>query len=250
MSTAKTDRQTTTPFLLKLFYRTSFSHNPSEFLPHLPTPPHLQIYTWQTCTLRELTHLVASVPSLLPSPAIGTRLVFKLIFPDTRPPGGAGRGGGPGGGREEARYITKELGSVVVGGGGPGIKGDDRDTEMQDGDAAGGGELDDLSGDAEKTLESARFVIGDYVSCAIYPPLPNGDVAPAVPAAGFRAGRGGEYAAPRGGGMNGFGGRGGRGGPRQFEGGRGSIPSGEWRRGERLPDTGYGRGRGGRGRGW
>lgn len=252
---SKIDRQTTTPFLLKLFYRTGTFHRLDEFSPSSSAPPpHLQIYTWPTCTLRELTHLLTSaLPSLLPSPAIGTRLAFRLIFPDTREPARPGPG----------RYLSKELGSVVVGAGGPGVElGEGR--EGDDAAAAGGnGELERLEGDAEKTLQEGRFVIGDFISCAVFPPLPNGDVAGPPPrSTGFGAGRGdfgggrggppaNGYGGPAGGGYGGFGGRRGGSGAR-FESARGGMPSGEWRRGERVPEAmggGYGRGRG-RGRGY
>ncbi|KAF2084883.1 hypothetical protein K490DRAFT_728, partial [Saccharata proteae CBS 121410] len=179
----KIDRQTTTPFLLKLFYRNNTYHHLSEFSPHSTSspPPHLQIYTWPSCTLRELTHLlVSALPSLLPQPAIGTRLIFRLIFPDTRA-AAQGREGMPG------RYVSKDLGSVVIGGGGPGIDVEDvdGDVDMDDGGAkpqnGGRQDLENLEGDADKTLAEARFVIGDYVACAIFPPLPDGSVAAAPP---------------------------------------------------------------------
>lgn len=98
--------------------------------------------------------------------------------------------------------------------------------------------------DADKTLADARFVIGDFVDCAILPPLEDGSVAP--PVYGQRAGPN----AVIGGGMrafgppreNGFGGRRGHGPSR---GSGNGIPSGDWRRGERLPEGGgYGRRRG------
>ncbi|OCL03465.1 hypothetical protein AOQ84DRAFT_227318, partial [Glonium stellatum] len=185
--TPKIDRQTTTPFLLKLFYRTGTFHRLDEFSPHAssPPPPHLQIYTWPTCTLRELTHLLlTALPTLLPAPAIGTRLAFRLIFPDTREATRPGPG----------RYLSKELGSVVVGAGSASLE----DTGEENGDeAAGNGNgnasggaggaggvkalLESLEGDADKTLASARFVIGDYISCAVFPPLPDGGVAAPPP---------------------------------------------------------------------
>ncbi|KAL1634409.1 hypothetical protein SLS58_010697 [Diplodia intermedia] len=195
---AKVDRQTTTPFLLKLFYRSNAFHRLDEFSPHssAPPPPHLQIYTWPTCSLRELTHLlVSALPSLLPDPAIGTRLAFRLIFPDTRSGGGGGGGGGPGGPGGggpggPGRYLSKELGSVVVGGGGPGVDEDDAataaatTTTTPTAPANGrGGALDKLEGDADKTLADARFVIGDYVSCCILPPGADGSVAAGPPPA-------------------------------------------------------------------
>ncbi|KAF1809522.1 hypothetical protein P152DRAFT_494487 [Eremomyces bilateralis CBS 781.70] len=226
---AKIDRQKTTPFLLKLFYRTGGYHRLDEFTPNSPQPPppHLQIYTWPTCSLRELTHLLtAALPSLLPSPAIGTRLTFRLIFPDTR-------SSGPG----PPRYIAKDLGSVVIGAGGPGVEGIEGATTEDETRKA----LEKLDGDAEKTLQDARFVIGDYVDCAVFPPLPNGDVA---------AGSAPRFAGPMTGGPgreNGFGGgpiRHGRG--FRNEGRGGSFLSGDWRRGEVPPGGGF-RGRGRRG---
>lgn len=118
--------------------------------------------------------------------------------------------------------------------------------------------------DADKTLADARFVVGDFVDCAVFPPLADGSVAPGATAGyGARTGsygggvRGGHGAPP---GENGYGrlrgaggfNGGGRGG---FRGGRGgdfgrdgTIPSGEWRRGEQL-DSGYRGYGGGRGRG-
>ncbi|KAB2569238.1 Histone deacetylase complex subunit SAP18 [Lasiodiplodia hormozganensis] len=267
---AKVDRQTTTPFLLKLFYRSNAFHRLDEFSPHssAPPPPHLQIYTWPTCSLRELTHLlVSALPSLLPDPAIGTRLAFRLIFPDTRSGGGGGGaagagGGGPGG---PGRYLSKELGSVIVGGGGPGVDDDDAAAPAATTTATNGrGALDRLEGDADKTLADARFVIGDYVSCCILPPGADGSVATGPPPASrypasrdYGMSRGGPPPRENGYGDRSYGGGYGRrgGGPRYEGGGRlgggGGVPPGEWRRGEipsgGPPSGGYGRGRGGRG---
>lgn len=174
-------------------------------------------------------------------------------------------------------------------------------------------------GTPEKSLQDAKFVIGDYLECAIILPLPNGDIAPfpEVPmnshttnptpvyslegaggvrgsmrngagggggandfihpsragriegATGWRSGQG-DFGGGRVGVLgpreNGFGGFGANGGGGGFRGGargggntagygRDDVPTGEWRRGERLPDGppmrggnsyGYGRGRGGR----
>lgn len=148
------------------------------------------------------------------------------------------------------------------------IGGQNEDIEMAIDGAAGLGKLE---GDAEKTLADARFVIGDYISCAIFPPLPDGSVAPLSQAdRGYPIG--GRFGGPREGGYsrgghggrteNGFGGGGGYGAPRGGFGGRGggrggygaergfgapNVPVGEWRRGERIPDGpggGFGRGRG------
>ncbi|RYP04470.1 hypothetical protein DL765_010177 [Monosporascus sp. GIB2] len=181
---------------------------PDEFAT-TPLPPHLTIHTWPDCTLTELTHHVAAASSpsslpLLPDPAIGTRLAYRLIFVDTRSaPGGAGtRGSGP----VAPRYTVKELGSVVIGDGGPALDPNaivEADKIALDGPGRGDGGNDHSAnnnnnnnnnsssgggdGDGNKTLADARFVPGDYISCAILPPLPDGSVAPASDA---RTGRG------------------------------------------------------------
>lgn len=156
--------------------------------------------------------------------------------------------------------MTKELGSIVIGDGGPGILPDEEEAGVGGGQVAG-----PLGGEPDKTLQDARFVIGDYVSCAIMPPLANGSVAP-PPAGAARGGFGGFGGRPQMGGD--FGGRGGGfGGPREngfgggFRGrggmrgggnfGQGTVPTGEWRRGERVPEgPSGGRGRGGYGGGF
>ena len=235
----KIDRTTTTPFLLKLFYKQNSWHRLEDFDPERTLPQHLQIYTWPSCSLRELSHLLTSaLPSVLPSPAAGTRLAYRLIYPDAK--------GLPRDPSLPGRFLSKELGSVVVG---------SEDTTMN-GTTNGTGAAA-FEGDSEKTLQEARFIIGDYVSCVILPPQSDGSVAP-TPMPPPVPSRGGYGGPPRGGyppredGYS-FRGR----GPRADFGGGGrgpNVPPGEWRRGERLPDRGYGgggyRGRGGRGRGW
>ena len=105
-----------------------------------------------------------------------------------------------------------------------------------------------LEGEPDKTLQDARFVIGDYISCAIFPPLADGAVAP-PPGRGVGVGRGrADYGPGRGYG-GGFRGRGGMRGGGMFNGDRlggEGVPAGEWRRGERVPEGpgGYSRGRG------
>ncbi|KAL2869256.1 SAP18 family protein [Aspergillus lucknowensis] len=262
----KIDRQSTTPFHLKLFYRLQSFHNLSDFAipppssslhggpvsgpnairsrsppPPPPLPAHLQIYTWQSCTLRELSQLLTSaLPSMLPDPPIGTRLCFRLIYPDTK----AAAMLGP---DARGRYISKDLGSVIIGPReSPYRDSKDEEVSRNGPPAPRTGPFRVQGNDAEKTLQDARFVIGDFVDCAILPPLEDGSVAPAL-----TGGRGPMTAG--GGGMrafrdNGFGG--GRGGRGRGGGDRG-IPPGDWRRGERLPDSGRGGFGGGPGRrGW
>lgn len=265
------DRQSTTPFHLKLFYRLNNFHHLSDFsVPPVsgtsssgpasgpnsirtrssPPPPslpaHLQIYTWQSCTLRELSQLLTSaLPSVFPDPPTGTRLCFRLIYPDTR--GAASLGPDARG-----RYLSKDMGSLVVGAKeGPPQRRDSIDQNGGNNVPSGPRGLRLSGDDAEKTLHDVRFVVGDYVDCAILPPLEDGSVAPPIVSG---RGAGGGSGSVVGGGMrafrdNGFGGRPGRGG-RGGGYGHSGIPSGDWRRGERLPDGG-GRGYGGGSRrGW
>ncbi|KAB8527810.1 hypothetical protein FH972_025461 [Carpinus fangiana] len=274
------DRQTTTPFLLRLFYRNNSFHHLEDFTPTSVPQSHFQIYTWPDLSLRELTLLLTSTLSSLaatgkpnlPAVAPGTRVAYRLVYPDTRAASFAS--GVPG------RFIARDLGSVVVG-----------DEGEDSGPAVAGYE-------ADKTLQDARFIIGDYVSCCVLPPLANGDVAPPPVSAGpgvlapagngfgGRGGRGrgrrfddgggygrlsdangGGFEDDRGYGRGGYGGRGGRRGGDRYGGGYGrlddvngfggggrgggsSLPPGEWRRGERVPEGFGGSGyRGGRGRG-
>jgi histone deacetylase complex subunit SAP18 len=151
------------------------------------------------------------------------------------------------------RFSSKELGSVVVGANGSGLL----PTEEEASIVTTGPMAGELSGEPDKTLSDGRFVIGDYVSCSIFPPMPDGSVAP-PPASGsaMRGGRfGGDFAGRGQSRENGFGSYRGRSGPRGGFGGGGgfdqAVPMGEWRRGERLPEgSGPGRGYGGgRGRG-
>ncbi|KAI8966224.1 Sin3 associated polypeptide p18-domain-containing protein [Daldinia sp. FL1419] len=230
------ERHTTPPFMLRLFYRTGAFHRPDEFSTS-QLPPHMPIYTWPDCTLTELTYIVAALkPSLLPDPAIGTRLAFRLIFPDTRSTSGP----------TSSKYAVKDLGSVIVGNGGRGLDPDDPEAEKT------------IECEGDKTLKESRFVVGDFISCAILPPLPDGSVAPVSSA---RVGRGpGEPRAAAGRTPSGSFGRreqeNGNDRPGRLRnngrgydgfGSRSNIPSGEWRRGERLPEPPpAGRGRGGR----
>ena len=123
------------------------------------------------------------------------------------------------------RFVSKDLGAVLITG-------------------AGGEDGDVMTG--KKTLDDIRFVTGDWIDVAVYPEgyggLGVGGAGGAPGARGFGAGRVGP------GRENGMGGyrmrglaseRSGRGGG--FGGGLGgSVPSGEWRRGERVEEVSSG----------
>ncbi|KAJ4424308.1 hypothetical protein N0V82_001008 [Gnomoniopsis sp. IMI 355080] len=250
------DRDTNTPFLLKLYYRTGAFHRPDEFSSPVDLPPHIALHTWPSATLLELTQLIAATsPALLPSPAIGTRLAFRHLYHDVR---------GPPASASTPRLATQDLGSVVIGDGGPGVATDPDELDM--------GRLKETatvgsSVEAAKTLGDARFVVGDILSVAILPPSAvDGSVAsasaarmgrgygvgsgqaslgPTMEADGRGSGRDRGFGDLRGGGyggrMTGVGGR----FERDGRDGRAPVPPlGEWRRGERLPDAPSMRGRG------
>jgi histone deacetylase complex subunit SAP18 len=148
----------------------------------------------------------------------------------------------------------RDLGSVVIGDGGPGLTLNDVELDRETSSAEGPrGSSRKLLGDAEKMLRDANFIVGDYISCNILPPNADGSVAAApLPLAiagtgnggfgGDRFGRGRENGFGRERGGGGFRGRGGMRG--DFGAG---VPAGEWRRGEAVPEGpsgGWGRGRG------
>ncbi|KXJ97731.1 Sin3 associated polypeptide p18-domain-containing protein [Microdochium bolleyi] len=210
------DRHTTPPFMLRLFYRTGAFHRPDEFNVGDPAdlPQHLTLHTWPDSTLTELSHQIAAASSppypqqphddensrigkILPEPAIGTRLVFRLIFASFKSvdnnnnssssgPHGRGHGGG-------GKFNVKDLGSVVIGLGGQGLDVSDLDAldfgdiGKEDSHLDRNSSLQLGGSDGSKTLSEARLVPGDYISCAILPPLDDGSVAPASAA---RTGRG------------------------------------------------------------
>ncbi|ETS76046.1 hypothetical protein PFICI_12990 [Pestalotiopsis fici W106-1] len=248
------DRRANPPSALRIFYRTGAFHRPDEFFaPELL--PHLTVHTWPSCTLHELSHHVAfTAPSILPDPVIGTRLSFRLIYPDAR--GAAG----PSAHAQGPKYMIKDLGSIVIGDGEPGLEAEDTSSLHRDLGEADGlrGSVD--GGEGLKTLAEARFVVGDYISLAILPPLEDGSIAPPSAARMGRGAGAGEAGtvvgrAPghlgrdrfhdsggrrggRAGRSDGFGwgSRGGAGGSASA-GGSFGVPRGEWRRGEQLPDV-------------
>ncbi|KAH0611222.1 uncharacterized protein H6S33_011649 [Morchella sextelata] len=125
----KVDRKTTTPFLLKLFYRQGGFHRLDDFRARSQPNSYVTIYTWRDCTLSELSMLLSStLPAMCPP---RSRVGFRLIYADTR--------------YGSARYTSKDLGAVVPGG-----------------DAA----LDNVG---RKTLSEVAFVVGDWIDVAVYP---------------------------------------------------------------------------------
>lgn len=149
------------------------------------------------------------------------------------------------------RWTTKEMGSVVV----AADIGDDTDEQdAVNGDSGAAGIKFRNTDEAERTLADSRFVIGDFVDCAVFPPLADGSVAPGGHRGSFAGGvssrpmgnlgpqapRENGYGRTRGGGY-GLGRGDGPGGPgrgREFGGER--VPPGEWRRGRDYQTVGMG----------
>ncbi|KAK0384894.1 hypothetical protein NLU13_7373 [Sarocladium strictum] len=219
------------PFLVRVFCRVGAFHRPEEFISG-SLPPHVSLHTWPSCTLKQLAlELTELSPPGLPSPAYGTRLVFQLVFPDLRRINAAPTG--------QFHYGVKDLGSVIIG-----ARPAKEDEEVMW-----------EKTDEDRTLGDSRLVVGDFISCAVLPPLDDGSVAP-ISAARTEPNRSMSSGRPphrinahesrnhfAGHSEQGWGGRGAdRGGAM----GSGAFPSGEWRRGEQLP---AGRPRGGRSRG-
>ena len=248
--------------------------------------PFVAAHTFPTCSLAGLSYFLAASqdPVVLPSAAVGTCIAFRLVHVnDDGAKDDSNRAAGPSG---LPRITIKDLGSVVIGGGGPGaptcvsslealddysIEGLDFDAQPEWRTADGEASTDRSYNDAEhgarsrhgnhrndtKTLADVHFVPGDCISCAIMPPLANGCV---VSAGDIRSGRGsgiGEASIaserppppPRkrteGAGSRYYPESDYRIGKRRRNGGGGggppyaaAVPTGEWRRGDALPDTG------------
>ncbi|TDZ68294.1 Histone deacetylase complex subunit SAP18 [Colletotrichum trifolii] len=240
---ASPDREEPSPFLVRVFCKNGSFHRPDEFSAR-KLPTYLPLYTFPSCTLTELAHLVvAEDPTMFSNPSVGTRVAFRLVYPDIRNPPPAAHHAPP----PPPRFMVKDLGSVVLGGDiaaakiEAASKGADDDGADVDMEGAGAESLvADLHPAKDKALSDFGFVVGDYVCCAVLPPLSDGSVAPALTARNDRSGPGPASHNQRR--DAGFGGRLGRDRDRDrdrdrrqpdFEGG---FPEGEWRRGERLPE--------------
>lgn len=182
--------------------------------------------------------LAASKPSVLPYPAVGTRISFQLVCPDLRSVSAFSSA--------QPRYAVKDLGSIVIG--------QNEQTGIDNTDFVEVGGAAGRTVGSGRTLNDAHFVVGDYISCALLPPLADGSIAPPLTArgdsnTGGRFGRGGHRDSSfHNREENGFGrppGREARGGRRGGGMGGPPVPMGDWRRGERLPDMPPSRPRGG-----
>lgn len=198
---------------------------PEEFASS-PLPKHIITYVGPDCSFDDLTlELAAAKSGALPSPAIGTRVAFRLMCPDLRNTSTAPY--------PQPHFAVKELGSVVIGAGGPGVE-------------EAGDKMTTNNGKGKKTLADIKFVVGDYISCAVFPPLEDGSIVSPT------AAKGDSVSGPRPPAGVGY-----QGGfpPRESGAGRGAsrrkdrasevpFPIGEWRRGEKVPNNHRWRGQG------
>ncbi|KAI5805611.1 Sin3 associated polypeptide p18-domain-containing protein [Peziza echinospora] len=137
LNTLKINRQITTPFLLKLFYRTNGFHRLEEFRSTHQPNTFVEIYTWKDCTLAELSLLLSQALPDVVSPR--AKCGFRLIFADTR----------------SGRFVSKDLGAVAVAAAAAAAAA-----------AAEGGVEEEVG---KRSLDEARFVTGDWVDVAVWP---------------------------------------------------------------------------------
>lgn len=136
------DRKKTCPFMIKMYCRINGHHRLDEFSPpRFPVQDEMIVYTWKDATLKELSSLVREVlgDSELPGGLKGTdptlKFSFNLMYPDAKRPG--------------CHFLSKSLGWAFEGG------------EVE----ARAHQLIDSS---TKSLDSLKFVPGDFIDVAIY----------------------------------------------------------------------------------
>ena len=138
------DRKTTCPFMVKMYCRINGHHRLDEFAPpRFPVEDEMIVYTWKDATLKELSILVREVlgDSELPGGLRGNdpnlKFSFNLLYPDIKR-----HDSGP-------HFLMKSLGFAFEGG----------DSEAR---------AHQLVDSSHRTLESLRFVPGDFIDVAIY----------------------------------------------------------------------------------
>ncbi|KAG0359048.1 Sin3 associated polypeptide p18-domain-containing protein [Gamsiella multidivaricata] len=169
------DREKLCPFLLRMYYCRAQFHRVDDFSP-TSTPPQsseLRLYTWKNATLGEIASLVKqAIPDLVEQAGPGGQLMFRHIYLDIN----------------KGIFVGKDIGTVSLDSPQPErvlSKSDEIPSEglftkdiQKTGSIAIAGAaareigldsrvLRSTSTDSEKTLESFKFVIGDYLDIAI-----------------------------------------------------------------------------------
>ena len=136
------DRKKTCPFMIKMYCRINGHHRLEEFSPpRFPIEDEMIVYTWKDATLKELSLLVREVlgDSELPGGSNGAdpnlKFSFNLLYPDVRRPG--------------SHFLSKPLGWAFESG-----ESEARPHQIID--------------SSSKTLESLKFVPGDFIDVAVY----------------------------------------------------------------------------------
>ncbi|GAA6054917.1 hypothetical protein JCM3770_004283 [Rhodotorula araucariae] len=181
----RVDRNKVSPSLLRVFVRTGQHHPDSDFsVDRLPVADELQLYTWPDSSLREILLLARdALPALRAHTAHSARYSLRLVFFDN----------------DALKYNSTDLALVSA-----------RDLSLS---------TTPSSSRVDRTLQEAKYVVGDLVDIAFFPsdhqpaPPPNSASAPpgAPPGSLAVAGPFGirGAAAGRGGGAFGYPGRGG-----------------------------------------
>lgn len=142
INNGRVDRKKVCPFMVKMYCRINGHHRLEEFCPpRFPVEDEMIVYTWKDATLKELSLLVREVlgDSDLPGGLKGNdpalKFSFNLLYPDVRRPG--------------AQFLSKSLGWAFEGG----------EPEAR---------ANQLIDSSTKTLDSFKFVPGDFIDVAIY----------------------------------------------------------------------------------
>jgi histone deacetylase complex subunit SAP18 len=157
---ARIDRQTTCPFMVKMYCRINGHHRAEEYAPpRFPVDDELIVYTWRDATLRELSLLVREVLGEQETHAHAhthahnsmadasnsanktdkdLKFSFKLVYPDPR---------------RKGRFVFRDLGWAFEGGSSNG---------SPRSQAAG------PSDSSSRTLQSLGFHPGDFIDVAIF----------------------------------------------------------------------------------
>ncbi|KAF9431219.1 Histone deacetylase complex subunit sap18 [Entomortierella beljakovae] len=179
------NREKLCPFLLRMYYCQAQHHRVDDFTP-TSTPPassELRLYTWKNATLGEITSLVKqAIPDIVTQAGSGGQLAFRHIFLD------ANRG----------IFVGRDIGVVRLDNlntFSSSKKTDDsipaqglftKNVQNKSESAAGPASTAAKPGSGgstkgyERSLESIKFVIGDYLDIAITSPTAPGFIPPQI----------------------------------------------------------------------
>lgn len=142
LNSLRIDRKKTCPFMIKMYCRINGHHRLDEFSPpRFPIEDEMIVYTWKDASLKELSLLVREVlgDSELPGGSRGSdanlKFSFNLLYPDTK--------------RTGSHFLSRPLGWAFEGG----------EPEAR---------AHQLIDSSTRTLDSLRFIPGDFIDVAVY----------------------------------------------------------------------------------